>query len=142
MTHTGRPAVQAGGWLIAAWLSFLSFGCPAHPLGTPGEAGLVDDRLRAFLRYQRAIDVLTVRSPEVPPPRRRYEKLRTALSPEGLPRFAPRMPGPQGFGRLRRTLVAQAPDPALLAGLWRSGRTSSRPGGSAAPRAPTPTPFG
>lgn len=130
MTHTERPAVLAGGWLIAAWLSFISFGCSGHPLGTPGEAGLVDDRLRAFLRYQRAIDVLTVRSPEVPPPRRRYETLRTALSHEGLPRFAPRMPGPQGFGRLRRTLVAQAPDPALLAGyLQHQYRRLARSGG-------------
>jgi hypothetical protein len=66
MVHTRRPAVLAGGWLVAAWLSFISLACTGHPLGTPSEAGLVDERLRSFLRYQRAIDVLTVRSPKVP----------------------------------------------------------------------------
>ncbi|MDQ3774762.1 MAG: hypothetical protein M3461_10580 [Pseudomonadota bacterium] len=30
MTHTRQPAVLAGGWLVTAWLSFISLGCTGH----------------------------------------------------------------------------------------------------------------
>jgi hypothetical protein len=101
-------------WLIAAVLLLVSPGCTGHPVPRPDESGLADGRLASFTRYQRAIDLLSERTPDSP--RRRYERLRGALAPEGVP-FAPaRSPGPQGLGRLRRLLVAMPADPGLLAG--------------------------
>ncbi len=109
-----RSVPRAGGWWIAIALSVFSNGCTGHPLRPPLEAGLIDERLGEFLRYQHAIHLLTNRPSEGP--RHGYETLRARLPPEGMPFVASRMPGPQGFERLRQGLIAEPSRPALLAG--------------------------
>ncbi len=124
-----RPARVAGWWLIAASLSAFSIGCTGHPVSAPDEAGLVDDRLLEFKRYQRAIQILTRLAAEVPP-RQRYEVLRAKTAPEGIPLARARSPGPQGFERMRQGLIAQPPRAALLAGyLQHQYRRLARSGG-------------
>jgi hypothetical protein len=113
MTDRG-PTARTALWLSAALLSLASPGCTGHPVPKPDESGLVDGRIESFTRYQRAIELLSEPAPDSP--RRRYERLRVALAPEGIPLSPAHGPGPQGLGRLRRSLVAMPADPGLLAG--------------------------